>query len=123
IYTEGLESNDDITFRNADDLLNGKRVINTGSWQAGFAPIRSVNIFFDNYQKCEDDFQTWKQFLGEAQFFKAWNYFNLVKSYGDVPWYTHALMPDQEDELMRPRDPRTVVIDSILSLLDGAFLN
>ncbi|SDM71443.1 RagB/SusD family nutrient uptake outer membrane protein [Kriegella aquimaris] len=123
IYTEGLESNDDFTFRNTDDLLNGQVVINTGSWQSDFSAIRGINIFFDNYQKCEDDFQIWKQYLGEAQFFKAWSYFSLVQKYGDVPWYTHALTPDEEAELQRPRDARTVVVDSILGLLNEAAQN
>ncbi len=122
-HTEGRESNDDITFRNSNNLLNGQTVINTGSWQGQFAPVRGINIFFDNYRKCEDDFLLWKQYLGEAQFFKAWNYFNLVQAYGDVPWYSHALTPDQEEELMRPRDPRTMVVDSILILLNNAFQN
>ena len=123
IYTEGLQSNDDITFRRTNNLLNGANVINSGSWQSDFAPVRSINIFFDNYGNCEDDFETWKQYLGEAQFFKAWIYFNLVKKYGDVPWYSRALTPEQKEEMTRPRDSRTLVVDSILTLLDNAALN
>lgn len=123
IYTEGLESNDDITFRGINNLLNGQTTINTGSWTSSFSPIRSVNIFFDNYRKCEDDFVQYQQYLGEAQFFKAWYYFNLVQTYGDVPWYTYALTPADEAELARPRDPRTMVVDSILVLLNDAVVN
>lgn len=117
------ESDDHFTYRNADNLLNGNIVLSTGSWTWDFAPVRSINIFFDNYSKCEDDFDAYKHYLGEAQFFKAWIYYNLVQKYGDVPWYSHALTTEQEEELMRPRDPRTLVVDSILTLLDKAALN
>jgi len=123
IYTEGLEANDDITFRDVNVLLNGQTAVNTGTWTSDFSMIRSVNLFFDNYQNCEDDFTQYQHYLGEAQFFKAWFYFGLVQKYGDVPWFTHALTPEDEAELQQPRDPRTTVVDSILSLLDDAVVN
>jgi len=101
-------------------LINGETIVNTGGWMGDWSSIRSINIFFDNYRKCEDVFDRYKQYLGEAYFFKAWLYFGLVKKYGDVPWYNAELYPNSEG-LLRPRDPRTAVIDSILSDLDNAF--
>ena len=116
-------SADNLTNSSVNALLNSETSIATGTWQSDFAPVRGINVFFDNYTNCEDPFDSWKQFLGEAQFFKAWIYFDLVRKYGDVPWYTHALSPDDKEELMRPRDPRTLVVDSILMLLNQAFEN
>ena len=89
-----------------------------GNWTWG--NIRSVNIFFKNYTKCKDPFEKYKQFLGEAHFFKAWFYFEKVRLYGDVPWYTEPLEMDSE-ELFKARDPRTTVVDSILAHLDKAI--
>ncbi|WP_339902593.1 RagB/SusD family nutrient uptake outer membrane protein [uncultured Cyclobacterium sp.] len=124
LSTAGREAaTTNVTYRTANSILNGETTLSTGSWQSGFAPVRSVNIFLDNYNKCEDPYSSWKQYLGEAQFFKAWIYFDLVQTYGDVPWYTHALTPDDEAELIKPRDSRIVVVDSILSLLDKAIIN
>jgi len=124
IYTGGYQTScDDLTYAFARPLMNGETVLSTGTWTSDFSEVRSINIFFDNYQNCQDPFETWQHFLGEAQFFKAWIYFNLVQKYGDVPWYSKALTPDQEEELMRPRDSRTLVIDSILALLDRSFVN
>lgn len=100
-------------------ILNGERTRSTGNWRSQWTNIRNINIFFDNYQKATGDY---KQFLGEAYFFRSWFYFDLVRKYGDVPWYETALEVNSE-ELFKARDPRTVVIDNILADLDNAILN
>jgi starch-binding outer membrane protein, SusD/RagB family len=102
--------------------LNGSRapVQSGGNWS--WSNIRSVNIFFENYHKVNAPLVNIQQFIGEAYFFKAFYYFNLVKSYGDVPWYTHSLLMTSP-ELYKERDPRTMVVDSILWCLDQAIAN
>ena len=53
---------DDAIIADANTTLNGSRaVVNSASgsnWD--WTQIRSVNIFFDNYQKCGDAFDLWK---------------------------------------------------------------
>jgi hypothetical protein len=116
------ESNsDNLILATPNNVLTGERGATGGRWTSEWSPIRSINIFMDNYQKCQDPYNSYKQSLGEAHFFRAWYYFELVKKYGDVPWYTTQLFPEDIDKLLRPRDPRTMVIDSILSDLDKAF--
>jgi hypothetical protein len=102
-------------------ILDGNVQPNTGTWTSQWNDIRGINIFFDNYRKCEDPFVDYKHTLGEAYFFKAWFYFQLVEKYGDVPWYSTTISPNNEELLFKPRDPRTLVVDSILMHLDKAF--
>ncbi len=116
------KKSDNVITETPDRLLNGENVPTTGSWKNEWSDIRSINIFFDNYQKCEDPFELYRQSLGEAYFFRVWFYFDLLKKYGDVPWYNKPLYPESEEELMRPRDPRTLVVDSMLANLDKAIL-
>jgi hypothetical protein len=111
---------DDLYYSNLSTILNGQRTPATGNWRGEWTVIRNINIFFDNYEKCTEPLENYKQYLGEAHFFRAWFYFNLMKKYGDLPWYTSALQIDDEEGLMRPRDPRTVVTDNILADLDKA---
>lgn len=117
-----VDSDDMIHGGSASTILNGQRSRRTGNWRGEWSKIRSVNIFFENYHKCEADFSTYKHYLGEAYFFRAWFYFNLLKRYGDTPWYANVLQLDSEAELQRPRDSRTLIADSILSDLDNAIL-
>lgn len=118
---------DDITSDNitvgvgANSFLNGTNSIRTGTWIGDWDDIRSINIFFDNYNKCEDPYDAYKNVVGEAHFFKAWFYFNMLQIYGDLPWYSTTLAPDDEDLLLKSRDPRTLVVDSILIQLDKAI--
>jgi len=101
-------------------MWNGTRtpVTSGGNWL--WTNIRSVNVFFDNYRKCKSAFGSYKHFVGEAHFFKAWFYFEKVQAYGDVPWFTNALSMDSE-ELFKPKDSRIIVTDSILWHLDKAI--
>ena len=60
-----------------------------------------------------------KQYIGEAYFFRAYNYFELVQLYGDVIIVKHTL--DVDDELMQAsRNDRTEVVDAIISDLKEA---
>lgn len=104
----------------ASMMWNGTRapVTSGGNWT--WSNIRSVNVFFDNYTKCKSSFDSYKHFVGEAHFFKAWFYFEKVRTYGDVPWFTNSLDMDSED-LYKARDSRILVTDSILWHLDKAI--
>lgn len=118
-------NSDDMIHGSPSIIMNGERTTRTGNWRNEWTPIRNVNIFFENYRKCEDDFSAYQHYVGEAHFFRAWFYFNLLKMYGDIPWYSEVIQLDDESKLMQPRDSRTQVIDNILLDLDSAamFLN
>lgn len=115
-------NSDDMIVASPSAIMNGERVKRTGNWKSEWTNIRSINIFFENYKKCGDSFESYKHYVGEAHFFRAWFYFNLLQMYGDVPWYSKSLSLDSQEELMRQRDPRTLIADSILVDLDKAVL-
>ena len=100
--------------------MNGETITpataGTGGWS--WEPVYAINYFFDNYQKCKDPFEKYKQTLGEAYFLKALVYHGLVKSFGDVPWYSHVIAPNDIAALTKKRDSRAVVVDSIMTLID-----
>lgn len=103
-------------------VLNGTRTatISGGNWN--WSAIRSVNIFFENYGKVVAPVANIKQYVGEAHFFKAWFYFDKVRQFGDVPWFSNSLQLESP-ELYSERVPRTTVVDSILWNLDKAIEN
>lgn len=92
-----------------------------GGWD--FSNIRGINMFFDNYKKCTAPFSAYQQTYGEACFLKAYLYHSLVMKFGDVPWYTHVVSDKDTEALYKARDPRAMVVDSIMSLIDKAVVN
>jgi hypothetical protein len=123
VMVDDMENNSDFLIKpDISEVLNGERVIRAGNWRSDWQGIRAINIFFSNYRRCESDFDDYKHYVGEAHFFRAWLYFELLKEYGDLPWYSKPVEVDDEDELMRPRDPRTLIADSILADLDKAAM-
>ena len=51
---------------------------------------------------------------------RAMWYYQQVKWYNDVPWYSHALTDTDTEALYKPRDSRELVVDSIMADLDYA---
>jgi hypothetical protein len=89
-----------------------------GGWS--WTNIRSVNYFLANYQITTEALADVGTYIGEVYFWRAWFYFNLMKRFGDLPWYNAPLGTNSE-ELYAPRISRSIIADSILSDLDRAI--
>lgn len=122
IMNLAIDSDEMIYGGSPNVFLNGERTTRTGTWRGEWTQIRNLNIFFENYQKCEDEFSSYQHYVGEAHFFRAWFYFELLKMYGDLPWYDEVIELDDDEKLMMPRESRAKIIDNILLDLDKATL-
>ncbi len=94
---------------------------NQPKWQWDF--LRQVNYFFENYQKANAPQAVKNHYVGVARFFRAWFYFRMVKAYGDVPWYGKTIQPNDVGSLNKARDPRQLVMDSVMADLNFAVNN
>ncbi|MDH7464213.1 RagB/SusD family nutrient uptake outer membrane protein [Chitinophagaceae bacterium 26-R-25] len=90
----------------------------SGGWS--FSNIRSINLFLENFRRTKIPTATQNVYGGEVYFFKAWDYFEKVKLFGDVPWLTTTLTTTSP-ELYAARTPRAVVMDSVLNIIDTAI--
>jgi hypothetical protein len=129
------ESFDNIVLTSLSNQLTGNRVVPvtdanwanssstgggaTGSW----GNLRNVNFFLQNYPKGHLPAAVTAPYVGAARFFRAWFYFNMVAMYGDVPWIGTAIEANDSMMLNRPRDPRSLVMDSVIADLDYAIAN
>ena len=89
----------------------------SSNWNWGI--LRKINIFFDNYTRCEDKIAALK-YEGVARFFRAWFYFDKVKRFGGVPWYETEIKTDNEELLYKPKDSREFIVDKIVEDLEIA---
>jgi len=117
-----FDSDDQIFANSIDMRLQGTRTI-TSTGTINFNTVRSINYFLNNYQRVAENNQlnTYKQYVGEAYYFKAVAYFTLLKTYGDIQWLDKDL-GTSSPELYDARTPRNIVVDRILSTLDSAAM-
>ncbi len=84
--------------------------------------LRNVNYFIVNCTDTKVPLDIRKNYIGIARFFRAYFYFEKVKRFGDVPWIGKPL-DISDPALYNPRDPRTLVLDSVLADLNYACEN
>jgi len=89
-------------------------------WEA----IRKANVIIERANTMSVLSERAKaHWIGVGRFFRAYEYFNKVKNYGDVPWVEKSLDIADEDILYKPRDSRKVVMDNVLADLEYASKN
>ncbi|PMD91676.1 RagB/SusD family nutrient uptake outer membrane protein [Siphonobacter sp. BAB-5405] len=117
IYNEDI---DNIVKTTLPDAVTGRRTVPTsgGGWDWG--ELRKINYFLGNYNRQGLSSATTNKYVGLAKFFRAWFYFNKVVRFGDVPWYNRVINTTDEAYLTQARDPRTVVMDSVLADINDA---
>ncbi|WP_114940665.1 RagB/SusD family nutrient uptake outer membrane protein [Mucilaginibacter endophyticus] len=119
-YFSGESLNDD--FAPTTPTTFTKNVPATGGgWS--FSNIRRANLFINRIQTVKMPDEAIKHWTGVARFFRALEYANKVKAFGDYPWYGKVLLETDTKELYRPRDPRTTVMDSVLADFNYAAAN
>ena len=82
--------------------------------------IRACNDFLNNYMRSPESDEVKHRYAGEILFFKTLDYYNKLKTYGDVPWLDNVLNPGDE-ELYKARDSRTLVAQNMLRDIDQAI--
>jgi hypothetical protein len=92
----------------------------SSGWDWG--DLRNINYFIVNNNDPNVPADVRSNYMGIAKFFRAYFYFNKVVRFGDVPWIGKPLDVSDE-ELYGGRDPRTLVMDSVLADINYACEN
>lgn len=81
--------------------------------------LRNINYFLSRINSAPLTQDKINYYTAIAKFFRSWFYFDMVKQYGDVPWYNKPLDPT-DSALYNPRSPRTLIMDSVLADINEA---
>ncbi len=124
------ENNSDIAFGTGTDAATGadNRSKSNGSylprstsplWDNSYKYIRATNYLLQKSQESTlgAEIDRW---VGEALFFRAYNYWNLVKSFGGVP-KINKVLDVTSPELYTQKSSQSEIIDFILADLDDAI--
>jgi len=91
------------------------------TWNDGYTAIRNDNYFLYYAGLNAEKSQAASHYIGEGYFFRAWDYFKLLKNFGGVPLITQLLTDQDADKLFAPRASRDDVARQIISDLDSAI--
>lgn len=115
------ELNSEIAFASGPNPVSNGSYLAEGTsplWDNSYKYIRGTNYLFQKAAESTlgDAIDRW---VGEASFFRAYNYWNLVKSFGGVPKIDKVL-DVTSPELYTPRSTQAEIIDFILEDLSNA---
>lgn len=89
------------------------------SWTA----LRNINYFIENNIDPAVPAATRQNYTAIARFFRALFYYDKVQRFGNVPWYGKTIDEKDTVALKKPRDPRTLIMDSVLADINFACDN
>lgn len=116
------ESADNIVKSTVNAEVAGNRIVPTVDSKWGWSALRSINFLLNNPSAVNFHDQNIRdRYFGVARFFRAIFYFEKVRIYGDVPWYGVVIENNDAENLMKPRDSRVLIMDSIMADLDFAI--
>ena len=129
VYSEDNTSDNQIGTGPSNLFYPGdKRTIQQKSSEWKFENLRGINFFINTAEEkiaagtITGGEAYINHYLGEGYFFRAYDYFRLLRNFGDVPILT-KMLPDDPDELAKAskRAPRNEVVRFMLSDLDRAI--
>ncbi|MEC5143954.1 RagB/SusD family nutrient uptake outer membrane protein [Chitinophaga sp. 180180018-2] len=114
------QGSDNMISMSYNTWMNGETVIPSGQGGWTWGTVRNINYLLANYVKVNEPWNNVKTYVGEARFFRAYFYFNMMKQYGALPWLSKPLLPSSP-ELYNKRLARNIIADSIIADLDSAI--
>jgi starch-binding outer membrane protein, SusD/RagB family len=86
------------------------------AYQVEYVGIRRANLALENIPKITMDATLKTRYLAEAKFLRAWYYFNLVRTFGDVP----LVLSSEVETVELTRTPKAQVYEQIIKDLTEA---
>ena len=101
-----------------------KTIPNTSSdWSGPFTEIRRVNYMLQGLQNAQLSQKDIMYYTAVGRLNRAWQYYQLVRKYGDVEWINYPILNPEDELVYGKRTDRDVVMDSVLNDLNFAIAN
>lgn len=96
---------------------------NGEKWNFGW--VRRANIMIQRVKDYKGNLSdaAYKHWMAVGRFFRAYAYYNLVLSFGDVPYFNKPVDETISAEMYKDRDDRGLVMDSVYEDLKYAIAN
>lgn len=92
-------------------------------WTSGFKEVRRANYVIQNVATSDLTAKQKAYYTAVARLNRAWQYYQLVREYGDVEWLSEVITNPDDEHVYGERTDRDVVMDSVLNDLNYAAAN
>lgn len=93
-------------------------------WSVGnWDDLRNINYFLANFKNANASEEVLKHYEGVARFWRAYFYWNKVKTFGAVPYYDTMIDAADKQALYKGRDSREYVMQKVLEDINFACDN
>jgi len=119
---EAKQSNFVSSIPNSVSLVKNPNQLSASNWYAqfngdmwNFGWVRKANIMIQRVEQYKGNLSeaAYKHWMAVGRFFRAYAYYNLVVSFGDVPYYDAPVDEDNFSLLYKDRDDRGTVMDRV----------
>ncbi len=94
------------------------------TWKNGWVEVRRANIMLEKIDGIASMSEAAKShWKGFARLMRAWEYYKLTRTYGDLPWIDKALDITDDGYIYGSRESRDKVMDNVLDDLNYATSN
>ncbi len=114
---------DDQAGNSFTDWAQKDNLTTNSTWKNSYIEIRRANVMLENVPKISETDAVKNHWLGVARLMRAYEYFQLVRMFGDVPYTDKALNITDEGVIYGPRTNRDEVMDNVLDDLNFATAN
>ncbi|MEG0807824.1 MAG: RagB/SusD family nutrient uptake outer membrane protein [Alistipes sp.] len=87
-------------------------------------PLYNINYFLEHLREAKGVSEpVFLHYEGVGRFWRAWFYYDMLRTFGGVPWYNTTIDAEDMVALYKPRDARELVMHHILEDLNFAAAN
>jgi starch-binding outer membrane protein, SusD/RagB family len=121
LYSDDCHFGKNAEERNQFDRLNVQvtNPINNDNWSIGYRQIYFANAVIEGIERVKMNDVAKNDLIGEALFFRAYSYFNLVRWFGDIP----LILSSEISDLNYPRVDEETVYAQIIADLEFSSKN
>jgi len=114
---------DDQAGNSFSDWGQKNNLVSNGTWSGAYTEIRRANVMIENVPTIKENDAVKNHWIGVARLMRAYEYFRLVRTFGDVPYADKSLDITDDGILYGPRTNRDQVMDKVLEDLNFAVSN
>lgn len=105
------------------DWTQKDNLTTNSTWKNSYIEIRRANIMLENIPKIAENDEIKNHWIGVGRLMRAYEYYLLVRMFGDVPYTDKALDITDEGIIYGTRNNRDEVMDKVLDDLNFAVAN